>query len=131
MLPITHSQSDNIAGGTMQTSITLYETGRLDGVTRTFTKVKLRGFTGGASVVITDPNGHVLWGSEMHSFRVDGSYIGNSDRTDSWSEQVPSEVIIHAGGAAIIHLHNPKPSLGDYIGDLVDDIKQNLFNKKI
>lgn len=95
--PIQLSKSDNISGGTMETTVTIHDTGRLDGVTRTFTKVDLSGFTGGVAAILLDENGKPLWLSSKHSYGVDGDakvfgrrmFGGTSDRTDAWNDQVP------------------------------------------
>ncbi|XWK87470.1 MAG: hypothetical protein U7127_25260 [Phormidium sp.] len=100
-------QHNDVGGGHMETSVTVYDTGRLDAVTRTWTNVKMAGFRGGVVVVLLDVNNHRLWASGLRTYGVDGTWIGRSNRTESWSEQVPSEVISRVSGCEIIHQHNP------------------------
>lgn len=121
--PVQASKSDNISGGTMQTSVTLYDTGRLDGVTRTFTKVDFAGFTGGVIAVLLDQSGKPLWISSSHSYGVDGDatvfgrrvFGGTSDRTDSWSDQVPPEVLSTFKGMTILQSQDARFDLGEIV----------------
>ena len=104
---ITAEQSNNIEGGTMQTKVCLSSSGQLTGITRTFTKVKLKGFTGSVRVVLFTDDGrsHV---SQDHRYGVSGELVGRSDRTETWVEQVPVEFASRVRECAIIQSHEPR-----------------------
>jgi hypothetical protein len=126
--PITASRHDDVAGGHMETSITLYNTGRMDGVTRTWTNVDFSGFTGGVCVVLIGDNNHRLWVSGLHTYGVDGDKIPFkvSDRTEGWDEQVPQELLNQVRGVAIVQRHAPDPRLPDWLktaGEALEEIK--------
>lgn len=106
VFPITASQFDSLANGTggqMTTGLTIGANGTLAATTATHEMTLLHGFTGGVSVVLTDDH-TVLWASPVHYFAVDGTLSGHSDRTDSWSENVPAALLPAVRGVAIVHI---------------------------
>jgi hypothetical protein len=126
--PIKGSRHDDVAGGHMETSITLHNTGRMDGVTRTWTNVNFKGFTGGVCVVLIGDNNHRLWVSELRTYGVDGDEIPlkDSDRTEGWDEQVPKEVLNQVRGVAIVQRHAPDSRLSIWLkttGEALEEIK--------
>jgi hypothetical protein len=106
--PIKGSRHDDVAGGHMQTDFTLDAGGTLSAVTRTWTNVKLKGFTGSVTVVLTDGDKQPLWASPPRKYGVDGELVGDDDRHDNWNETVPSGIINQVRGYAILQQHDPK-----------------------
>lgn len=113
-------RSDNIQGGTMQTSVCLSSSGQLTGITRTFTKVKMIGFNGSVQVVLFTDDGRSYVG-QQHQYGVDGTWVGRSDRTETWIEQVPVEFASKVTECAIIHSHEPRP-----IANTFNELKSDL-----
>ncbi len=100
----------------METSVTISNNGRVDGVTRIWTDKQLKGFTGAVAVVITDSAGNVLHVTVPQSYGVDCRRCpGSSDRTQQWSDAVPSNVLGRVGGYAIIHTTNPRDRWRDWL----------------
>lgn len=106
--PITGDRDDGVANGRMRTSFTLTANGKLSAVTNTRTKVKLAGFTGAASIVLVDASKRPIWASGVHSYGVDGCYVGKCNRNENWSENVPPEIMSRVRGYAILQQHDPK-----------------------
>jgi hypothetical protein len=93
----------------MESSITISNNGRVDGVTRIWTAKQWKGFTGSVAVAITDRAGNVLYVTNPQSWGVDCKRCpGPSNRTQGWSDTVPSNVLPKVGGYAIIHTTNPR-----------------------
>ncbi|MEG4009856.1 hypothetical protein QUA23_27675, partial [Microcoleus sp. Pol1C5] len=108
VFPIKGSQHDDVAGGHMQTDFSLDAGGTLNAVTRWWTNVKLKGFTGSVTVVLTDIDKRPLWATAPRTHAVDGEWIGDDDRHENWSETVPSGIIDQVHGYAILQQHDPK-----------------------
>lgn len=108
IFPITGNRENGVANGRMRTSFTLNADGSLTAVTNTRTGVKLAGFTGAASVILVDENRQLIWASGVHSYGVDGCFIGRCNRNDNWSENVPPEIMSRVRGYAILQQHDPK-----------------------
>jgi len=105
----------------MESSITISNNGRIDGVTRTWTEKKWKGFTGAVAVAITDRNGNVLHVTEPKSYGVDCKRCpGSSNRTQAWSDAVPGNVISRVGGYAIVHTTNPRDRWRSWLRDAKD-----------
>lgn len=93
----------------METSITISNNGRIDGVTRIWTAKQWQGFTGSVAVVITDRAGNVLYVTNPQTWGVDCRRCpGPSDRTQGWADAVPANVLNRVGGYAIIHTTSPR-----------------------
>lgn len=93
----------------METSITISKNGRIDGATRIWTAAKWTGFHGSVAVAITDRAGNVLYVTNPQTWGVDCKRCpGPSNRTQSWADTVPSNVLSNVGGYAIIHTTNPR-----------------------
>jgi hypothetical protein len=94
----------------METSITISNNGRIDGVTRTWTAHKHKGFTGGVAVVLMDSAGNVLHVTQEEKYGVNCRRCpGPSDRTVRWAQTMPANLISQVRGYAIFHAHSPKP----------------------
>jgi hypothetical protein len=93
----------------METNITISKNGSVDGVTRIWTDNKLKGFTGSVAVAVTDRAGNVLHVTNPQRWGVDCKRCpGSSNRTQSWTDTVPSNVLGKIGGYAIIHTTSPR-----------------------
>jgi hypothetical protein len=112
--PIQASQDDQFpgSGGFMHTDATIYPTGLLNAVTHTWEVTDLRGFRGGVAVTVLDQNQNVLWCSATQHYGVDGRWIGTSDRTDNWSDNIPVAILGNIRYIAIVQQWDPD-ALGD------------------
>jgi hypothetical protein len=70
--------------------------------------VKLTGFTGSVTVVLTDGDGRALWAANPQTHGVDGEWVGDDDRHENWSATVPSNVLDQVRGYAILQQHDPR-----------------------
>ena len=113
--PITASQDDNFpgSGGFMHSDVTVYASGLLNAVTHTWEVTDLRGFKGVVAAAVLDQNKTPLWVSSTHQCGVDGRWIGVSDRTDNWSEQIPAAILPNVRYIAIIQKWNPNGVYND------------------
>lgn len=112
--PIQASQHDDLAGcgGHMDTSVTIDAQGHLNAVTHIWEDTALRGFHGGAVVVLLDAGNHPLWASQTEVLGVDGRWVGVSDRTVSWTAAVPPNVLPSTRGVAIYQTWDPSNVAG-------------------
>jgi hypothetical protein len=102
----------------MKTDITISNNGRVDGVTRIWTAKQWSGFTGAAAVVLTDANGNVLYVTNPHSYGVNCKRCpGPSDRTQQWTDAVPSNIISQVKNYSIIHTTNPRDRWREWLRD--------------
>jgi hypothetical protein len=111
--PLTGEQEDTVKKKSyMKTKITISNlgggNGRIDGLTRIWTDVKLAGFTGGVDVSLVDENQSTLHITPLKDYGVNGKWIGESDRTERWSEILPPGVVDKVKGYVILHRHTPK-----------------------
>ena len=114
--PVQGTQkTDVVKKGYMETSFDLDSNGNLNATTRTWTDVKLKGFTGGVIIAFTDATGSAIWSTEQQRYGVDGKMIGNSNRTENWQATVPPDVLNRIEGYAIIQEHTPRSRVGDWI----------------
>lgn len=125
--PIVGSRRDDLGDHRyMETSITISASGRIDGVTRTWTGKHMEGFTGGVTVFITDKDGNVLYKTKVQKYGVNGTEIpggASSDRTVNWSEEVPPAVINNAAGYAIMQTPNPNPRWDELLRDTKEGLE--------
>jgi hypothetical protein len=77
--------------------------GQLDVTTRTWTGILLHGFTGGVYILLREPDGAVIGVSGLHTYGVDGRWIGRADRTEYWSEQFDPGVASMTSSLEIMH----------------------------
>jgi hypothetical protein len=95
----------------MDTHGTLLKTGHIDATTRTRTGTLLGGFHGGVAITLDDANGITIGGTTgRHVFGVDGTWIGRSDRTDYWSEDVGPGLAERATAIHVYHFWAPQYS---------------------
>ena len=106
--PLNFVRRDKISqtlGQNMDTKITISENGRLDATTNTWATRNV-GFTGEVIVFLCDGSGNVLWRTKnRHTF---GLSLLNMDRTNTWDEQVPPEVLARVSMCLIHHQASPK-----------------------
>jgi hypothetical protein len=100
----------------MKTDITISDTRRIDGVTTTRTTRTLSGFVGVVEVVLTDKDGNILYITPQKRFAVEGSWLGSSERTDSWDVTIPADVPIDKITGYVIYQRNSPPR--DILGTL-------------
>ena len=107
--PITASQDNNFpgSGGFMHTDATIYASGLLNAVTHTWEVTDLRGFRGAVAVALLDQSQNSIWVSATQHYGVDGRWIGTSDRTDNWNDNVPAAILPNARYIAIIQQWDP------------------------
>ena len=91
----------------------------IDATTRTRTITMFGGFRGGVNIVYSDAQGFPVGMSETQSFGVDGTWIGRSDRTDYWSQDLPQDWANRITKITINQFWNPW-SLQDQVRKLVD-----------
>lgn len=110
----------------MGTNITLSATGRIDGVTRIWSREAARGFTGGVLVILTDKSGNVLATTKPRKWGVDGVYVPGapSDRTEYWHEALPREVRHRAAGYAILHTPAPTERWRRFLQDATEAARE-------
>jgi hypothetical protein len=107
--PIQAEQRTDLSGcgGHMDTTVTIDAQGHMNAVTHIWEDTDLRGFHGGAVVVLVDANNKPLWASPTEVLGVDGRWIGVSDRTVGWTATVPASVLALARGIAIYQTWDP------------------------
>lgn len=109
----------------METSITISNNGRIDGVTRTWTAHKYKGYTGSVVVTITDRAGNILHVTKPEVYGVNCKRCpGPSDRTVQWAQTMPANLISQVGGYAIFHAPAHRPRWQDWFRDGSDAAKQ-------
>lgn len=116
-LPVQGNRKDEVVRkGYMETTFDLDSNGNLNARTKTWTDVKLKGFTGGVVIAFTDASGSAIWTTEQQQYGVDGKLIGNSNRTENWQAKVPPEILSRISGYAIVQEHTPKSRLLNTLG---------------
>ncbi|MBA3921069.1 MAG: hypothetical protein H0X31_04895 [Nostocaceae cyanobacterium] len=114
--PVQGTRKDEVVRkGYMETSFDLDSNGNLNARTKTWTDVKLKGFTGGVLIAFTDTSGSVIWSTEQQRYGVDGKLIGNSNRTENWQAKVPPNTLSRIGGYAILQEYTPRSRVFDWI----------------
>jgi hypothetical protein len=114
--------------------VLLLDTGHIDASTRTRSLTWFGGFTGAVMIVLEDANGYPIGATGVHLFGVDGTWVGRSDRTDYWSEDLDPTVTKRAAAIHVFHFWNPSFSkfqqrldeaitTGEKIVDLIKDAK--------
>ena len=113
--PVNGERQDKIQSGSMYTRFTLNPNGNLYTTTRTWTKVKLKGFTGGVFIALTDVSGFPIWTTTQQRYGVDGTWIGKSDRTETWQAKVPADILARVEGYAIVQEHTPRARVWEWV----------------
>jgi hypothetical protein len=127
------------AGHYMTTHGALYGNGHIDAQTRTRTVTWFGGFHGAVYLVFVDSNGIPKGQSQRHVFGVDGTWIGQSDRTDYWSEDIDPAVAAVAVKLAVFHSWAPNDlknqieravAIAQPILDLIKQVKSTIGDGK-
>lgn len=84
------------------------DTGFLLAKTRIQSVVKLAGFHGAAEVVLLNAHQEVLARSDMHTWGVDGVWIGTNDRTEAWSHSFDPDTARQATALGVLHTWDPQ-----------------------
>ncbi|KAM3100368.1 hypothetical protein ACKFKG_01275 [Phormidesmis sp. 146-35] len=117
--PLRGKQFDELSDHRrMDTSITISNNGRIDGVTRTWTAHKYKGYTGSVVVTITDRAGNILHVTKPEVYGVNCRRCpGPSDRTVQWAQAMPANLVSQVGGYAIFHAPSHRPRFLDWFRD--------------
>jgi hypothetical protein len=67
------------------------ENGAIGAITRTWTITMFGGYHGGVSLLLVDSNGALVHPTPVMRYGVDGTAIGQSDRTDAWQNSMPQQ----------------------------------------
>jgi hypothetical protein len=70
----------------------LHPSGHIDAQTRTRSVSWFCGYHSGVYLLFGDVAGSTIGSSTMHVFGVDGAWMGRSDRTDYWGEEIDPDV---------------------------------------
>jgi len=127
------------AGHYMTTHGALYGSGHIDAQTRTRTITWFGGFHGAVYLVFSDANGIPRGMSQTHVFGVDGTWIGQSDRTVYWAEDIDPSLAEKTTSLAVFHSWAPTDlqqrieraiALATPILQLIKDIKNTIGDGK-
>jgi hypothetical protein len=111
----------------MRTSATYFPGDhRVVATTRTWNAVKLTGFTGGVQLVFLNAEGRVIGATGMHTFGVDGTWIGSYDRTDYWEERIDAPWAAEAVEVRAVHSHAGRVRLQEIVQQAVDAVRPIL-----
>ncbi|KYG02685.1 hypothetical protein BE21_54585 [Sorangium cellulosum] len=109
MSPLSAEQRTNITDSgarTMYTEATLQRggdhAGQLYARTVTRNAVKLNGFTGGVFIVLRNDDGAVVGVSGLHTYGVDGKWVGTYVRDEIWIENFEPQVAAAATQLEIV-----------------------------
>ena len=127
-------QSDLGNGHFMTTNGVMLNSGRIEAMTRTESVTWFGGFTGGVQIFFEDANGFTIGASQIQAFGVDGRWLGRSDRTDFWAEDINPSVAARTVAIHVVHFWYPRyqffanlvnyaVSVGRPLVDLIKDIK--------
>ena len=116
-LPATGERRDNVAVGTMYTKFTLNPDGTLNVNTEVRNRHRIKGFTGGVAIVLTDIKGETIWNSEQQQYGINPRYTSRKEkvRNENWSARVPLDVLSQVAGHAIIQEHTPRDRFGEWL----------------
>jgi len=119
--------SDLGANHYMATRGVLTGGGHIDATTRTRTLTWLGGFRGGVQILVNDANDIIIGATQIHTFGVDGTAIGRSDRTDYWSEDLDPQLAARTTGIHVLHFWSPSyQAPANIIGGVSDAVQRGL-----
>jgi len=96
--------------------------GHVDATTRTRTITMFGGFHGAVNMVYSDAQGFPVGMSDTQRYGVDGTWIGRSDRTDYWSQDLPEDWAARTTTITLFHFWQPD-RLDDVVRRAVDMAK--------
>jgi hypothetical protein len=82
--------------------------GHIDAQTRTRSVSWFCGYHSGVYLLFGDAVGLTIGSSTMQVFGVDGAWMGRSDRTDYWGEEIDPDVTARAKTLAVAHTGAPQ-----------------------
>jgi hypothetical protein len=86
----------------------LHPGGHIDAQTRTRSVSWFCGYHSGVYLLFGDAAGSTIGSSTMHVFGVDGAWMGRSDRTDYWGEDIDPDVTARTRTLAVVHTGAPQ-----------------------
>jgi hypothetical protein len=89
--------------------------GQLYALTTTKNAVMFSGFTGGVFVVMRNADHAVVGVSDLHTFGVDGTWIGTSVRTDGWMEHIDPQIAAATSYIEIVQTLAPKERISEIL----------------
>jgi hypothetical protein len=93
--------------------------GHADATTRTRTITMFGGFHGGVNMIYGDAEGFPVGMSDTQRYGVDGTWIGRSDRTDYWSQDLSEDWARRTTSITLAHFWLP---------DQLDDVVRRYVN---
>ena len=116
--PIAVSKSHRLARGHwMESRAILSRQGRIDVSTQTWSRSEAAGFHGAVVVFLVDEHQNRLYSTRPRSYGVNSKHLPGDYRTDSFHEEVPTEIIAEADGLVIQHLYQPESEFLDRLRD--------------
>jgi hypothetical protein len=91
----------------MRSKVTLRENCHIDATTHTETDTDFGGFTGGVQLMYSDANQITIGGSDVHSFGMDGKWIGRNARDAYWGEDADPSQRRRVADFTILHFWDP------------------------
>ena len=86
----------------------MHPSGHIDAQTRTRSVSWFCGYHSGVYLLFGDGVGSTIGSSTMHVFGVDGAWMGRSDRTDYWGEDIDPDVTARTRTLAVVHTGAPQ-----------------------
>lgn len=86
----------------------LHDDGTLQVSTHTWTDILMAGFHGSVNATLYDANNVCIGKTDVHTFGVDGKWIGQHDRTDPWSFKFDPGVAAQAKSMKFTNSWNPQ-----------------------
>lgn len=111
-LPIANEEADRIGDGNwVRIKYTLSDgkPGRLEGTITAENHVFLSGFCGGGTIRVHDARGNILLNQPLPTIGVNGTAIGNSTRTKSFTIDLPDSVLDSARSITCRMYYGDKP----------------------
>ena len=103
-----HLDSNLGLGHYVSTHGLVHPRGYIDAQTRTRSISWFCGYHSGVYLLFADAAGFTIGSSNMHVFGVEGAWMGCSDRTDYWREEIAPDVALHARTLAVLHTGAPQ-----------------------
>jgi hypothetical protein len=112
LAPAKHLQIDLDSylglGHYVSTHGVLHPSGHIDAQTRTRSVSWFCGYHSGIYLLFADAAGSTIGSSTMQVFGVDGAWMGRSDRTEYWSEEIDPGVALRTRTVAVLHTGAPQ-----------------------
>jgi hypothetical protein len=113
----------------------VHPSGHIDAQTRTRSVSWFCGYHSGVYLLFADAAGSTIGSSTMHVFGVDGAWMGRSDRTDYWGDDIDPEVtgrtrtlaVVHTGAPQVLQRTVERAIAGLWpLGDVVAEVKRTI-----